>query len=281
MAPGTLTLRTTCTGGINQNPERCRDNQVADALNVWAPNGRLEQRPGCRAVLDCGVVPMWTFAAGGITLGYEDVSAAPGVLMAAVPAGLVVGGLVARSADIGGGIAQAGDRWYVGVASATDLVGFAGGINLGTVPNASRIRAEAEYWDGFCWRELSVAERYAASATATPDMRPCVPHLGTADLIAQSEAFSFVPPGDWAASTLSVGGVATTRFWLRFSFVAVDPTGGAPIAVTAGTTLVLLDRLTLPSTALAVARCIGAVGVSVGSYKRFVRLMVHEEGVPL
>ena len=33
-------------GGINQEPENAQPNQLVDARNVWAPEGRLVQRPG-------------------------------------------------------------------------------------------------------------------------------------------------------------------------------------------------------------------------------------------
>ena len=33
-------------GGINQEPENAQPNQLIDARNVWAPEGRLVQRPG-------------------------------------------------------------------------------------------------------------------------------------------------------------------------------------------------------------------------------------------
>ena len=38
------------SGGVNLSPEEARPNQLLDARNVWAPQGRLEQRPGYELV---------------------------------------------------------------------------------------------------------------------------------------------------------------------------------------------------------------------------------------
>ena len=46
-------FKTTCAGGINQQAELIQPNQCADALNVWAPDGRVKTRPGYRGVTVC------------------------------------------------------------------------------------------------------------------------------------------------------------------------------------------------------------------------------------
>ena len=45
----------TCRKGINQNPEEAGIHEAADALNVWAPDGRIEQRPGYTGVSIFGI----------------------------------------------------------------------------------------------------------------------------------------------------------------------------------------------------------------------------------
>ena len=218
--------------GINQQADLAEPDQCADARNVWAPNGKVERRPGylsARASFDLGAA-VTTNSDVGIAKGAEGAPTGP------------VGNTMTLSS-----LAK-GDYWYLGYASAWSVIAPA----IATT-NSSAAMAKATYWDGSEWRWLRVNEWRARSGTVSYHLE--WPNTGTL------EAFSYVPPGDWAAKTIN----SQSRFWIRFEILDTALDSSCTITLPAGSTWVIG---TDSSTSAALAR--GVFSVQFPSEKRYV-----------
>lgn len=202
-----------CNDGINQSAEDATPNQCAVATNVWAPNGRVETRPGYVGVSQfvqgtTGITTRLLFARA------EDTSA--GTFTAPSGAGvLTLNNLVGRVAN-GGDM----DRWYLGFSSTF------GGVRL-SVPgvNTNTTKFRAEYWDGSVWTHIRVTE-FDPSLTEPAT----TPHLGpTAGAFVY---LLFVTPQDWATTTID----SQSAYWLRFNLLEADFDAAVSIDVDSGTT---------------------------------------------
>jgi hypothetical protein len=187
-------VRTTCRKGINQDAETANLHECEDARNVWAIDGRVEQRPGSVGIFT--MLMSGTLTAVKFKGRTEDVSLSTFASPAATI--LDLSGLVARTTGV------AGDRWYIGHTSAFD--GFA--IKVVTL-NANTTYFKAEYYNGTAWKYLPCTELDGSTNVAK-----VTGHLKDD---AQS-VFSFVQPGDWASTTVD----SQAAYWIRFTFLNAD-----------------------------------------------------------
>lgn len=188
----------TCLGGINEQVEDAAQDQCHDARNLWVKEGVVAQRPGYVGVVS---IPSLSAFADAIVFKAraEDVSA--GTFASPSGAGvLTLNGLVARAAGVDG------DRWYLGHTATF------GAVQL-VVPNtnSNATRFIAEYWDGTAWRWLQMVE--LGTTAVDPVTFPRIKHLsdGTVE-------FLFVPPNDWAPTTVD----GQSAYWLRFTLLEAD-----------------------------------------------------------
>lgn len=183
----------TVTGvkGINQQ-ERLADPELelADARNLWAPNGRIEKRPGYYGVAAFTTTVTSAAATGGIVS--EDTK---GTYVA-------TGVLGAKAVE---------KWWYVTATSISDsltapLIGIQILIELANTNNMTFV---AEYWNGDTWAPLHAVERDATTFLPTQ-------HL--AGTLGTTPAFMFPWPTDITATSSPIAAVmggAPIRFTLK------------------------------------------------------------------
>ena len=229
-------VRTTCRLGIDQNTDKVSLETCADARNVWAPDGRVVQRPGYVGIASIiGNTSKWPDA--GAVHAYEDVDGS--LEVKAYNVSLDLNSLVGRQPLVDG------DRWYVGISSVVDTTSsyaLAGVYTTVTLGSSTRVRVKPEYWNGLSWQYLRVLEATSSGVGANPTVLDSVAtpgHLEVAngDII----RWYFVPPGDWAQSDLTDSVTATTytRHWLRFQLLE----GPADVALDATVQLVNTFRI--------------------------------------
>jgi hypothetical protein len=181
-------------GGINQQDEDASLDQCADCLNVWAPRGRLETRPGYRGVAN---YPSGFASTSGITFFVEGEDVSAGTFT-----GVTLDNLEALDQDA----AVVSDRWYVGYP--TKLTSFAIHVAV-AASNSNNTKFRAEYYNGTNWVHLDVREQDEVYTDVET-------HLGS--LSSATHAFTFVQPQDWATTTVD----GQSAFWLRFVLLVAD-----------------------------------------------------------
>ncbi len=179
-------------GGINQQIEKASLEEAADALNVWAPDTRVEQRPGY-----IGLTSVVNSVDVGtqLTMKAEDVS----VPSFADPIAnvLTVSSLEALAAGV------APDNIYFGESSPFNAI-----VLLGvTLTNSNATRFQAEYWNGTRWAPIQSIQRFVGG-DVTPNL------FG----LAAQFIYPFAEPKDW----VSVAVDSVTLFWIRFSLRNAD-----------------------------------------------------------
>jgi hypothetical protein len=207
-----------CRGGINEEPENARSNQVLDARNVWCPNGILEQRPGYK-----GLPPHPIFVQSGGSFGsqvhvFYDGSA--GTFGTVRTAGTAFNDH--ENAE-GRRLGEVGDTWYVGF-PAVMILGFRTEVDNNAEGNTNDVYAECEYYNGTDWLPLTVHElEYADGAPVggtnrtDVNLRASTAHHKILYSAHAQVYYYFTPPTDWATTT--VNGSAA-KYFLRFHIVA-------------------------------------------------------------
>jgi hypothetical protein len=183
--------------GINQQ-ERLADpaTELFDARNLWAPNGRLEKRPGTYAVsqflMEDGTATNSGSDFVGVSVVKED------------PLGTYT--LTFTLSDLG-----VGKRFLFGYNAtafeANEADGGSGQIGFrlnNASSNANSMVFYAEYWNGEFWAPAPVTDS---------NLR-----VGAATLNTTVNQFFFPIPGDFAKSTIA----GQTRYWLRFTLQSVN-----------------------------------------------------------
>lgn len=214
-------IRTTCHKGIDENTDNVSLATCQDARNVWAPDGKVVQRPGFVAV-GSRLPNSSTQGDASDVLAYEDVDGSLEVVAAA--GNLDLDSLVGRQSGV------AGDRWYIGFNSLTITSGTGSGavitVNSGS---SNRIYQKAEYWNGAQWQYMPITETYLGYAAAPGAGGPGVfavtkwtaatGHLEWSDGTGIMLIFAY--PGDWATTSITdtVTSTAYTRYWLRFNLL--------------------------------------------------------------
>lgn len=201
------TFATNCAGGINQQFEKATFDQCADARNVWAPNGKLEARPGYVGV---GFVNSDSTTSATFYGRTEDTSA--GTFANPVANVLTLSNLVGRVTSGGDQ-----DRWYLGAADPFDGVE----VDSSGAPNSNATRFKAEYWDGTAWTYLAVHEQD-----------------GDAGHLNDSVGFFFARPQDWATTSVN----SQSAYWIRFNLLYANIDLACTIDLTA---INLIDETTL------------------------------------
>lgn len=184
---------TNCLGGINEQANKATRDQCADARNMWAFNGLVEQRPGFIGVAS---IATGTSNDTGAVLISEDTATDPSTFVAVTnPGTLTLSGF------------DTGDRWYIVLSSSIDVTAITG-IQVWVVQaNSNAVYPKAEYWDGTAWRWLIVSE---CGGTDTPKMYPHLSQTG-------STPYHFAPPADWSVTTVSSATGYPIRFLLEGS----------------------------------------------------------------
>jgi hypothetical protein len=182
--------------GINQQ-ERLADPELelADARNLWAPNGRLEKRPGYQGAGATNLIS--TSYIDPLTVYKED------------PLGTFTQTEVLSSLPVG-------SRWYLSFNTAIADADYANGISL-LVNNANtnNVVAYAEYWNGFMWAPIKFTEGSS--------VLPAV-HL-------VNGLFYLAFPRDFAKLTIG----AVNSYWIRFTLQNAGSTEfSSPVDLTAG-----------------------------------------------
>lgn len=197
---------TSCAAGINQNAEEAGQDECADARNVWAPNGKVTQRPGYVGV---------------------------GVAKSAIELEALTGGVVIRETPLGTfsdttllDALPANSRWYYGF-TALPAADYPLGVHFNaSTPNVLSMAALIEYYNGSEWVRLRAVEADFTLAEALSG-------LSSTHLESPNEVTIFFPfPADWATTTIN----ANTAYFLRFTLKAINGstvlTAGTQIAST-------------------------------------------------
>lgn len=170
--PGTTRVATDCTGGINQVDEKIRPDECSDALNVWAPQGTVEERPGYVGVSHVG----------------DSEISTDFVAIRENPAGTFVNSIAEPALDVSA--FPAGAHIYLGfnAADPSTVNGFF--ITLDDV-NSAAMYSKVEYWNGETWVALNAFE-----ADYNNETRSGV------TLASGSTEIIFAAPRDWATTAL-------------------------------------------------------------------------------
>jgi hypothetical protein len=193
-------VRTTLSGGINQDEDHATLRECSDARNVWAPDGILTSRPGFLGVSN--YAPRYQDS-------WYDITPANNILVSDFGGVLTdgTGAMVFTGAVIG-------DKWYSGWTSLPALT--AGNLRpafLITVSqrNSASTQYKLEYWNGTVWVYLPSVETPTSTTVTNFHMGSVFPYV------------SFVMPTDWATTTLT--GIAGAYYYIRFILKGANPTG--------------------------------------------------------
>lgn len=205
-------ISTTCADGINQSAEDAGRNQCTDARNVWAPNGRVEQRPGYVGVFCPGFNDSTGYSSDvGVATILENNATAPPTYTTAAP--VTLDNAVARTA------LRRGDRVYFGLSDIyPTLDRLCSVLRFGGTANSNSTLVEWSYWNGEAWVGLKVGMNNYTNLLPIHNFKP-------ADLV-----FSYVQPNDWASSTVD----ARTRYFIRCELLSADIDAACEIGFTAG-----------------------------------------------
>lgn len=236
----------TCVDGINQQVELAKRNQCADARNVWAPDGRVQSRPGYVGLTAQGInTPSYI---GGSTGAVYIKETPAGTYAAAATFGQTL-----DLADL-----ATGSRWYIGFEDDTGFSGVGPTVTTGFTVEASATNSnssayKAEYWNGVAWTYIPVVE----SASGAGESAARGTHLSTTN-----SSFNFATPQDWATTSITVGVTTYTKYFLRFTILTA--------ALDASTTLDLLaGNLDVFITTSANRGTVGLFAVQFPAAKRY------------
>mgnify|MGYP003111377661 FL=1 len=191
-----------CNKGINQQRDLASLEECAEALNVWAPNGAIEQRPGFTGVTSMPVSSTSITSQSQVFIKYDGSS----YTVATEGQTLSLNSLAANR------------YWYIGFDEIEDLytdnslkkvMGI--GVQL-TATNSNSVDYKAEYYStqDSDWKYLRVNEKTAFGGDDAGN------HLANA-----LSVFHFVSPADWGTTTVS----SQTKYFIRFTLLdALDST---------------------------------------------------------
>ena len=184
-----------CNRGINQQADLASQDECADALNVWAPDGTVQQRPGF-----FGYDSMF-FVGDSITTQSQEMHKLAGGVYHSATEGEV---LTLDSLAVG-------SQWFIGFTEISalgtsndrdQLLAYKGAFQS-TRNNTNATWIKTDYWNGTEWKHIRVSERLLEVKSAK--------HLDSAGT--DSFLLSFVSPSDWASSVIR----SRTAYYLRFT----------------------------------------------------------------
>lgn len=184
--PDLKPVSTSCLGGINQAEESASLQECADARNVWAPNGKVVQRPGYVGI----AAPF-----------YHSTSALTTVQ-------IVQENPIGTFSDTVAFTIGPNGRWYALFSTAVSTSAYAGGFSI-TVPalNSDAARAQVEYYNGTEWRWLAATEITDVNENGV---------FATLTLGAVTSTWLFPWPNDMAQVTVN----GHTGYGLRFTILS-------------------------------------------------------------
>jgi hypothetical protein len=193
-------------GGINQNESTTQPNQIADGRNVWAPNGKLEQRPGYFGVY------FFRPTASGLTTGSASLfleNSATGTVTQWVAGAIGADYRQAQTTSLIGDIYYIKDLSLGTVFDTISIQAASGGGQQ----NTAVTKFSLQYWNGTIWKSIYSTKTYSVSASFTEYA-----------LFANSAAgyITFVPPTDW--QTINFQG--STRYVIRLVLLNADVSAG-------------------------------------------------------
>lgn len=207
--------RTTCSKGINQQAELIGPGEVIDARNVWAPNGKLQSRPGFRNEGSIGREAVsWTPLDSVIT--ETDIDGTPSFqLYGATPA---LTNKIAADTHI----------YFVYITDPRGASARYAGLRFEMTTAAQKIAFGSwEYYDGSDWRPLSVVNESTSVAYDATSFWYGI-FLPQGSPLYQTSTFK--PPSDWAAVTVHT---KTNKFMVRVRLcVNESGTGNVVLAAT-------------------------------------------------
>lgn len=188
-------------GGVNQSVDAGASlDECADCLNVWAPKGRVETRPGYVGVGNRLPVLDASTTATVFKARKEDNSGAtPSYTSPSGAGALTLGNLVKNR-----------DRWYLGHSSTFNNAK----VVVTTANTAAGAFAVVSYWDGSEWRGLQAGEYTVAGERG---------HLASTSAM----VLTFAAPQDWATTTVD----GQSAYWLRFDIRGANLAGNPAIDV--------------------------------------------------
>lgn len=209
--------------GINENSEIADvKTECAEALNVWAPSGHIQKRPGYISINTCATYGTDTSGAITKTTLKED------------PLGTFT--------SSNGNISSLGvdKRWYLGFSSLGKVNDFFT-INITALPkdiigiglfitahNSNSTKFYAEYNDGTSWKYLNLVETIESNlgigvGGANPSPKRLKHHFADFSGVAfNKNILCFAAPRDWAKTVVN----SITAYWIRFTILeaATDAT---------------------------------------------------------
>lgn len=202
MRSGYKYLKVKGVGGINQQRDLADPLlELADARDVYAPNGRVVQRPGFVGIglTSFGVIASATLTSvtGASTIKEDPIDTfATTTTLSSLPVG---------------------SRYYVGFTNVIVAADYAIGLEIdATTWNANNVYAYAEYYNGSSWQPLVMTEFDTDQLLANK-------HLTTA-----GGRCVFVWPNDM--SQVAVNSV--TKYWVRLTLQAINGAAGFDADVT-------------------------------------------------
>jgi hypothetical protein len=176
--------------GTHEDQDSAPLNTCADTRNVWAPNGKVETRPGYRG-MSVGSWTSGTYEVPFSTVRWESNAGGPPPTYTAPSLNML---------DIGN-MTSGADRLYLGYATKWSIMEI---FPIAGQENATTMRFWAEYYNGSEW--LSV-----------PLESGLTPLFGSTGLATN---FEIVPPADWATTSID----SVTAYWVRLNLNGANPT---------------------------------------------------------
>lgn len=183
-----------CNRGINQQTDLAQPDECADALNVWAPDGAVKQRPGYEGVFALAQEKNTVTSQSQVYIKYDGSYTS-----------------VAEGSTLTMNSLAVGRYWYIGLDEITNI-GASNeydavlGIDVQiTNKNINNVHYKAEYYNGSEWKYLAVSEHKSSSQGKPSD------HLGNDSQV----MLSWVSPGDWSTTTVN----SLTKYFIRFTLL--------------------------------------------------------------
>lgn len=198
-------------GGVNQQTELADPTiQLASAINVYAPDGRIETRPGFVGV---GRTPLPESGSSETAYGVIEQSYTPsteGTFQEFV-LGAPFSGSGVDALDANG----EGDRFLFGCVSTADVrtlrhFQYQPDTNPDGV-NSAETTLKVEYWNGTSWRWLFTPLYHSDAGRIVHFMAE-----------GNDEHMMINPPGDWEAKTITTDVTDRTAYWLRVTPLGQD-----------------------------------------------------------
>tara|TARA_Y100000310_G_scaffold307095_1_gene348905 strand:- start:186 stop:2348 length:2163 start_codon:yes stop_codon:yes gene_type:complete len=256
-------LKLTCHRGINQQRGLATLEECAEASNVWAPDGVIEQRPGYVGLVSFPFVDWADNTTSGCVQTF--ITETTGGSFATTTEG--------NNMTLNSWATNA--FWYIGfnkVSGAYTGVTddrFLLAYDTGAIPavNTNQMGYDASYYNGTEFVALRVIER-KGNPNTTESSSVVSPHLSDA----RGSMFCFCPPGDWASTTIN----SVAAFFLRFK-IKPRNTSGSDSTLASG---VLVGNATAGVHHIS-SRLSETRGLFVGQFpstKRYISVNRHDAG---